>query len=129
MVEDLTSEEKARLKRKDYQLRSKYKISLADYQYVEEQQSGTCPICNQQKQLVVDHCHKSNKVRGLICHNCNILLGHSKDNVNTLSNAINYLLDFKRLNYCKAKPIAFTTTSTDLPSVFVLNGGYEITQK
>lgn len=55
---------------------------------------GICSICGSSSALVVDHCHTTGKVRGLICSSCNSLLGYSKDNVNTLENAIQYLKDF-----------------------------------
>jgi Recombination endonuclease VII len=39
----------------------------------------------------VDHCHKTNKVRGILCNGCNIGLGSFKDDINLLKNAIKYL--------------------------------------
>ena len=42
-------------------------------------------------QLVVDHCHKTGKIRGLICDSCNVGLGRFKDNIDNLKNAIKYL--------------------------------------
>ena len=41
--------------------------------------------------LVVDHCHATGKVRGLLCHNCNRALGLLKDKISVLKNAIQYL--------------------------------------
>lgn len=41
--------------------------------------------------LVVDHCHDTGKIRGLLCHNCNRALGLLKDSVHTLESAIDYL--------------------------------------
>lgn len=38
-------------------------------------------------------CHKSNFVRGLLCHGCNIGLGAFKDDINNLKSAISYLED------------------------------------
>jgi hypothetical protein len=40
---------------------------------------------------VLDHCHKKNKVRGIICRDCNFGLGNFKDNIKTLIKAIKYL--------------------------------------
>jgi len=48
----------------------------------------TIDICGT---LHVDHDHSTGKFRGLICGNCNTLLGHSKDNIETLLEAIEYL--------------------------------------
>lgn len=55
---------------------------------------GECCICGSVSPLVVDHCHTTGKVRGLICSACNSVLGYSKDNIKTLENAIKYLKDF-----------------------------------
>lgn len=41
--------------------------------------------------LVVDHCHSSGEVRGLLCHNCNRALGLFKDSRENLLNAVEYL--------------------------------------
>ncbi len=60
-----------------------------------EKQQGKCAICNEipqsERGLHVDHCHKTNKVRGLLCHGCNTGIGALKENVNVLLQAINYL--------------------------------------
>jgi hypothetical protein len=54
-----------------------------------------CEICNQPfdstNTPAIDHCHSSLKVRGLLCHVCNRGLGHFKDNIDLLLNAIKYL--------------------------------------
>ena len=41
--------------------------------------------------LYVDHCHKTNTLRDLLCHQCNSFLGHAKDNIEILQKAIDYL--------------------------------------
>jgi hypothetical protein len=43
------------------------------------------------KYLAVDHCHKTGKIRGLLCHYCNIALGGFKDSIESLKKAIKYL--------------------------------------
>lgn len=56
---------------------------------------GECVICGTQTQkLVIDHCHKTNKVRGVLCNECNIGLGKFKDDPILLEFAKIYLLDF-----------------------------------
>lgn len=57
------------------------------------EQNNKCAICKQETKLHVDHCHTTNKVRGLLCPACNKGLGHFKDNVELLNNARNYLLN------------------------------------
>ena len=41
--------------------------------------------------LYIDHCHNTGQIRGLLCHNCNLLIGHAKDDVQVLVSAIGYL--------------------------------------
>ncbi|WP_225102842.1 endonuclease domain-containing protein [Streptomyces sp. CoH27] len=42
-------------------------------------------------QINVDHCHRTSKVRGLLCRACNLGIGHFDDNLDVLRNAIVYL--------------------------------------
>lgn len=52
---------------------------------------GICPICGQQGRLVMDHDHKTKKLRDWICRGCNLGLGGFRDNVESLLKAIEYL--------------------------------------
>ena len=65
----------------------------------------SCTICGQGGDLVVDHDHQTNKIRGMLCNHCNRGLGHFKDNPNLLEYARNYLLaadnDTEAANYVK----------------------------
>jgi hypothetical protein len=84
------------LKARDQNLRRYYGISLADYLEMLEAQNGRCKICKAdvpggKGSFHVDHCHDSNKVRGLLCHHCNVGIGNFKDNISTLASAILYL--------------------------------------
>lgn len=59
-------------------------------------QNFKCPICERHETevgriMVVDHCHKTGKVRGLLCHLCNVGIGNLQENIDTLQKAINYL--------------------------------------
>jgi len=78
-----------------YFLKYKYKLSPEQYKDIFEKQNGVCAICNGNnkrfKTLVVDHCHKKKKVRGLLCDNCNVSLGLMNESIERLENAINYL--------------------------------------
>lgn len=78
-----------------YSLKSKYGITLTDYDKMFEDQSGLCAICHKPettgKRLAVDHCHSSGKIRGLLCSNCNRGIGHLQDSVEILNSAIEYL--------------------------------------
>ncbi|MCI4340485.1 MAG: endonuclease VII domain-containing protein [Thermoplasmata archaeon] len=48
-------------------------------------------MCRREKKLVVDHDHKTEKVRGLLCAGCNGSLGKLGDDVEGLERAIAYL--------------------------------------
>jgi hypothetical protein len=75
-------------------LQTKYGISLIDYEQMFDEQGGRCAICENLpivKVLEVDHDHATGKVRGLLCGNCNKMLGHAKDSVKNLASAIKYL--------------------------------------
>lgn len=50
-----------------------------------------CVICGSKEKLVVDHDHKENKIRGMLCHHCNRGLGHFRDDPMLLEFAAQYL--------------------------------------
>lgn len=77
-----------------------YSMTYDDYLSLHDLQNGRCAICNgegfvldkkQKLKLVVDHCHKTSKVRGLLCHNCNRALGLFKDDVAIINKAVAYV--------------------------------------
>lgn len=78
-------------------LQSHYGITPEKYEEIFALQNGRCKICNKHqnefsKRLAVDHCHITKKVRGLLCGNCNLMLGYAEDKVDLLQKGINYLL-------------------------------------
>ena len=82
-------------------LLNSFGINSVDYGIMLKKQNGVCAICNKPeqakhqngkiRQLAVDQCHKTNRIRGLLCTNCNNGLGQFQDNVFLLQNAISYL--------------------------------------
>lgn len=70
---------------------SKYGLTVADYDAMVADQDGKCLICNKQVELVVDHCHKTGVVRGLLCRGDNAALGQFEDNPQLLRCAARYL--------------------------------------
>lgn len=81
-------------------LQRNYKMSLSDYKGLLLKQNHMCCICNgpgfvmaehHKLKLVVDHCHTTGQVRGLLCHNCNRALGLFQDNAEFCVRASQYL--------------------------------------
>jgi hypothetical protein len=94
------------------ELKHKFGITLEEYNSMLEFQLGVCAICQQPeisrgrggkiRPLAVDHNHKTNKNRGLLCHTCNSALGLFKDNTDLLEKAIKYLLHH---SFCEGKGV------------------------
>ncbi len=82
--------------RRNRLLKKLYGISLEDYNNIVTAQNNLCAICGLSEphdgaSLAVDHNHSTGKIRELLCSHCNLLLGHSKDSVEVLQKAIQYL--------------------------------------
>jgi hypothetical protein len=78
------------------QLKKLYKITPEQYQEMFDKQGGLCRICQSadtghRSHLSIDHDHATGRVRGLLCHDCNLGLGKFKDDTNRLKMAIMYL--------------------------------------
>jgi len=71
--------------------KSRYGMSLRDFEDLKMEQNGKCRICLEQKPLVIDHCHKTGIIRGLLCHRCNLSIGSFKDNSNLLIRAAHHV--------------------------------------
>ena len=69
----------------------KYGIDQSDYELMYDTQNGCCAICKLKIALVIDHCHSSGQVRGLLCNGCNLGLGYFKDNIVNLEQAKIYI--------------------------------------
>lgn len=78
-------------KKREWHLRHKYGLEIDQYKALQESQNFCCAICNERKDLVVDHCHGNGHVRGLLCFECNVGLGMFKDSATRLVKAIEYL--------------------------------------
>lgn len=87
--------------RRKSHLRKKYNISIDEYNQMINDQENKCAICNHE--LIdsrgfrphIDHCHKTGKVRGILCGDCNKALGGFKDDIHRIKNAHLYLLKFQ----------------------------------
>lgn len=81
---------------REKELKNKYDISIQDYNMLLLKQKGKCAICpkditENHRKLAVDHCHKTGRVRGLLCLKCNVGIGCFNDSTSTLQSAILYI--------------------------------------
>ena len=84
----------------DKYLMRNYKIDLDTYKTLLNSQDSKCAICktegflmkkSHKVRLVVDHCHDTGVIRGLLCHNCNRALGLLQDSKVNIATALEYL--------------------------------------
>lgn len=77
------------------QIHRLYCLSSEEYERSIKEQNYKCKICKRAnstgKRLAIDHCHRTGKVRGLLCEKCNHGLGKFEDNISFLKEAIKYL--------------------------------------
>lgn len=96
--------EKYRFKQLNKRLKRVYGITYEEALDIEKSQDYKCAICKKPfdqslwhngmtltYKFVIDHDHQTNNVRGLLCQNCNTLIGHAHDNIEILNNAVEYL--------------------------------------
>ena len=83
---------------KDRNLRASFGISIEQYETIVEAQGNMCAICRTMfggsVKPFVDHNHDTSVVRGVLCQNCNFLLGHAHENLAVLEAAAVYLRKF-----------------------------------
>jgi hypothetical protein len=74
-------------------IKSKFKLNQEQWEAIFNSQNGKCPICSVNIDLSghLDHCHTTNKIRGILCSACNKGLGYFKDNPQHLRAAADYL--------------------------------------
>jgi Recombination endonuclease VII len=79
-------------------LKIKFGITPGQYDEMFAAQQGLCAICGQPertfmdgRKLAIDHDHKQNRIRGLLCFKCNRALGGLNDDISLLQRAIDYL--------------------------------------
>lgn len=82
-------------------LRNRYGLSRQQWHAIRAKESYKCMICGISEHainrpLMVDHCHRNKRVRGVLCRHCNTLLGMAKDKIRVLRAAIKYLKTNKR---------------------------------
>jgi len=81
---------------KERRLLRDYGINNEQYDKLLKQQNNSCAVCGThqsqlKRSLAVDHNHETGQIRGLLCDNCNIALGHLNESIDLLDKAKTYL--------------------------------------
>lgn len=79
-----------------YKIKSKYGLTLSEYDKMLEAQDGRCAICKKTpeeigRRLSVDHSHETGEIRGLLCNSCNIGVGYLQNSSEACEQAASYL--------------------------------------
>lgn len=77
-------------------LKRKYGLDILEYERLLKKQDFVCAICKREEPrkgsaLSVDHCHKTGKVRGLLCTKCNTAIGLLNESPGLFKAALGYL--------------------------------------
>lgn len=97
-VQPEQAEKKTKYKR-DWHLLRQYGLTEADVDDMRQKQTYKCAVCGMhethapKQRLYVDHSHMTGKVRKLLCHHCNVALGHLRDDRTILARLDQYLKD------------------------------------
>jgi uncharacterized protein YlaI len=84
----------------------RFGITVEDYLNKLKDQNYRCAICDKEetsedprytvtKRLSIDHCHKTGKIRGLLCVKCNSAIGHFNDDIEMLQKGVEYLKSYQ----------------------------------
>ena len=105
MSENSQKSVKSKLNWKEYRrnlrLRHMYGITLDELKTMLQEQNYKCGMCKDPIDLItlqIDHCHKTGKIRELLCVYCNSGLGYFKDCIERMKNGIDYLIRHKGIN-------------------------------
>lgn len=85
---------KGKIRQKKAQIKREYGLTLDEYDQILSLQHNKCAICPricENREFGVDHCHKTGKVRGLLCKNCNTGIGMLSDNIDKIKSSLVYL--------------------------------------
>lgn len=97
--------EKARESSKFRSIKNRFGLTKEQYNKMLVKQNYKCKICLTDNpktynniSFCIDHCHKTNKVRSLLCSRCNRCLGFLKEDIQLLKNMIQYIKYFNKRN-------------------------------
>lgn len=95
---DPEHKKKHMLSQRKWHLKKNYGMTIDDFSSMLASQGGGCAICGSKSgvfepktRMVVDHCHVTGKVRGILCDLCNTALGKFQDSAELLTSAIRYI--------------------------------------
>lgn len=84
-----------------YKYKNKFGLTIEDFKILLCRQGNKCAICNRDhqyyKKFCIDHDHETGMIRGILCWNCNVGLGHFKDSTENLKGALRYLSKNKNI--------------------------------
>lgn len=80
------------------ELATRYSVDIEEVTKVLSIANNQCQVCGSTKNLHLDHCHSTNKVRGVLCRGCNTLLGRLGDNKKSVSQKCNSFLNYLSLH-------------------------------
>ena len=90
------NKENIRAYARDYQRRRRYHLDADAHAALLKSQNGKCAACERTdpgpKGWIVDHDHKTGKVRGIVCHKCNVVIGSIERNAYTIKKLFLYIL-------------------------------------
>jgi hypothetical protein len=75
-------------------IKERFGITRAEWEAIFHAQGGRCAICatiDPGSHWCTDHCHQDGKIRGILCHKCNLGIGHLNDDPTIIRNALAYL--------------------------------------
>ena len=77
-----------------------YGLTEQSYKALFTKQSNKCAICKETfsntKHTHIDHCHKTNEVRALLCHGCNTAIGLLKESPAIIKSALSYIKKYNQ---------------------------------
>lgn len=90
-AERFTASGKRKISNRRSHLKRKYGLTLEAFDELQASQGGGCAICGRPDADNVDHDHRTGRVRGILCFNCNIAIGQVEDDEDRLAAAMAYV--------------------------------------
>jgi DNA-directed RNA polymerase subunit RPC12/RpoP len=98
LLQRTTNNEEFKLRNRIATIKSVYGLSYKEYENILKTQDYKCKICGKifSKNIKnlkphIDHNHKTNKIRGILCHNCNVALGLFNEDYDIILSALEYV--------------------------------------